>query len=314
MPGLFSKTSLLTLVLYMVLVLGSAAAGYMAADVYIENNLINPFGNPGERESNIEVPGEEEDILNVLLMGIGSTDTGLRADTGDRTDSIMLLRYNPNTDDVGLVSIPRDTRVKLPDRGREKINHAYVYGGTEYLINTVEEFLDIPIHYYVAVNMTGFKNAMNILGGLDITVEERMYHEVQMNGEAVAVIDLHPGTELTTGDKVLQYVRWRGGPDADLGRIERQQKVIRATVDELLKFDSVMKINELLKEALTHIDTNFTLSDLLSYARAFYKIDWGEMRTTTLPGENEKNDLWYYVVDKEEARAIVRTVIEVEEE
>ncbi|WP_331445926.1 LCP family protein [Natranaerobius thermophilus] len=305
----FKKIKLPGLILLIVILLASAYAGYRVADLYY--GIYNPDPESADNENNgneIPVPPEEENILNVLLIGADGENGRGRADT------IMLARYDKETKDVGLISIPRDSKVELPGRGEEKINHAFVYGGHEYLIDTVEKFLDIPIHNYVTVNMRGFKNTIDILGGVEIHVEQDMYHETWKDGELVPIINLQAGTQILDGEEALQYVRWRGDADADLGRVERQQKLVKEVIDELLQFSSVTKINQLLEQASDNVETNFRLSELMNHAVSFHNINWDDMETATLPGESQKTSAWYYMVDKEECRQAVKDIIKDDEE
>lgn len=311
MAKMFGKIKLPGIILLIIVLAASAYAGYRAADVYFRIFDDSEFSSDSVRrieKGEFEIPPEEENVMNVLLLGVDAENGGGRA------DSIMLARYNEDTKDVGLVSIPRDTKVELPGRGEEKINHAHAYGGHEYLIKTIENFLEIPIHNYVKVNMTGFKNTIDILGGIEMHVEQDMYHETWKDGEYVTVIDLDAGTQMLDGDKALQYVRWRGGSDGDLGRVERQRELVEKVISDLLHFSSVTRINDLLEEAADNIRTSFDLSEMFSYASSFHNIDWESMESTTLPGETERTDAWYYMVDQQEAKETIKDVIDVEEQ
>ncbi|OWZ84963.1 LCP family protein [Natranaerobius trueperi] len=292
------------IVVLICLLLFTGYLGYRVADLYFSVNTSLENSNPaGDREQPQPDPKEgEEDILNVLLVGVDTKDSS------GRTDTIMLARYNKDTKDVGLISIPRDTKVKLPSRGEEKINHAHAYGGTSYLIETVEDFLDIPIHNYVRVNMIGFKNSIDILGGIKLNVERDMYWS-SYGGEDV--INIKAGEQVLNGKEALQYVRYRGGPEGDIGRARRQQKLLQATIDELLQFSSVTKINDLMNEVSENVSTDFELTELMNYGRNFYQIDWDNMDPKILPGESEQiGGIWYYLADEDELEEAINQLIE----
>lgn len=106
--------------------------------------------------------------FSILLLGIDTGDIG-RVDRG-RSDTVMVMTVNPNTEKTTLVSIPRDTYTEIVGRGtQDKINHAYAFGGAAMSINTVQNFLDIPIDYFVSVNMQGIQQIVDAVGGITVT-------------------------------------------------------------------------------------------------------------------------------------------------
>src|SRR5690625_6759270 len=91
---------------------------------------------------------------------------------------MILMSLNPNTNSTVMMSIPRDTYVNIPGRGKDKINHAYAFGDVELSIQTVEEAFDIPVHFYAKVNMDGFKEGIDAIGGVTIYNDIAFYHDV----------------------------------------------------------------------------------------------------------------------------------------
>jgi len=122
------------------------------------------------------------------------------------------------TKSVSLLSVPRDTRVKIPGHGWDKINHAYANGGSQLSQKAVENLLGIPIDYYVTIDFAGFYKIVDAVGGVDVDVEKRMYYEDPYDE---LVIDIQPGMQHMNGKTAIQYVRYRDS-EGDIGRIERQ--------------------------------------------------------------------------------------------
>ena len=138
---------------------------------------------------------------NIVVMGVDERDT----DAG-RSDTLFVVMLDPKNNNVSLLSIPRDTMVRVPGRGWDKINHAFAYGGHKLTQQTVEEFLGIQINNYVVVDFSGFKDLVNAIGGIDINVEKDMYYEDPYDN---LVIDLQQGRQHLDGEKAIQYVRYR---------------------------------------------------------------------------------------------------------
>ncbi len=160
--------------------------------------------------------------INILLLGVDERP----GDVG-RSDTMILVNYHALYNSLHVMSIPRDTRVKLPKHGYQKINAAYVYGGTELAKQAVGNLTGLHIDYYAKVNFAGFAKVVDALGGVTIDIEDHMdyrdpYQDLHIHFE--------PGVQRLDGARALEYVRWRGGPTADLGRVERQRKFLDAAL------------------------------------------------------------------------------------
>lgn len=176
-----------------------------------------------------QVNTDELDPISVLLIG-----TDQRADEEDgtgRADALMVVTVNPKTGEAYVVSIPRDSYVDIPEYGNDKIAHAYSYGGEELTIKTVEQFLDIPIDYYVRLNFEGFEQLVDAMGGVTV-----------YNDFAFEQFDCYyPEGELhLNGHEALNYCRMRkSDPEGDFGRQERQAEVIASLIESAKEMDSV---------------------------------------------------------------------------
>ena len=126
-----------------------------------------------------------------------------------------------------MLSIPRDSRVKIDGHGWDKINHAYAYGGSKLSKSVVEKLLGIPIEYTVVMNFQGFVRMIDALGGVTIDVEKRMYYSDPYDDDRGLYIDLHPGVQKLNGKAAIEYVRYRD-EEGDIGRVARQQKFLTA--------------------------------------------------------------------------------------
>lgn len=200
--------------------------------------------------------------VTILLLGINQR----KNDIG-RSNVTCVVTIDPDTKKISMLWVPRDSRVKIPGHEWNKIGHAYAYGGPKLSEQTVSELLGIPIDYYVAVNMDGFKKVIDALGGVDINVDKRMYYydpydegEVDNDG----LIDLQPGQQHMDGNTALQYVRFRHDEMGDIGRIERQQKFAKALLADVVSPSIIMKLPGAIKEASAVFNTDMPLSEMLS--------------------------------------------------
>lgn len=233
--------------------------------------------------------------INILLLGVDSN----KADVG-RSDTIMVARLNPDTGAINIVSLPRDTYAEIGDKGySDKVNHSLNYGvGTT--IETVENFFDIKIDYYVAVDFLAFTEAIDALGGIEINVDKRMkYTDVAGN----LYIDLQPGLQTLNGEQALGYARFRHDSDGDLGRIDRQQEVIRAVLDKSTDIRSLTKIFDVIDVVGEHMKTDIPRSEMAKIFAAYSDFSSEDLISTKVEGESKRfgeQNLWYYVVDDAE--------------
>lgn len=211
--------------------------------------------------------------INILIVGCDEIENRGRADT------IVLLSISPKSKDTLVLSIPRDTRVEIPGRGMDKINHAYAFGGIDLISKTVRSFLDIPLHFYVVVDFEGFVNIIDALGGVEVDVEKKMYYVDKAGG---VKIDLSPGKQILDGEKALEYIRFRQDKLGDLGRIKRQQKLAIALVDKIMKYNSVLKIPQILEEVKDCINTNIELQDVITLTNLFSGVSQEKFKFETI--------------------------------
>jgi len=228
------------------------------------------------------------------------TGSDQRENEAARADTIMVAFLDPETKQVSLLSIPRDTYVAVPGHGQTKINHAHAYGGQELLAETVEDFLGVKIDHFVEVNFRGFAGIVDALGGVEIDVERDMYY-------APENINLKKGLQVLNGEDALGYVRWRGDGRADLGRIERQQKFLKALADQALSLNSILKIPQLVEEVTANVKTDLGAGEILNLARTFKDADPSAVEAVMLPGQPFwLNGVSYYRADEDEKEALMQ--------
>jgi len=263
--------------------------GYQLADRWLTEGLSIQQSTD---ESAVPAPAYTGKLA-LLLLGIDR-----REEEASRADTIMVAFIDVDEGKLSILSIPRDTYVEVPGYGYTKINHAHAYGGPELVAETVSEFLGVPVNKYVEVDFEGFKDLVDILGGVKIDVEKRMYYSAEG-------IDLQPGEQVLDGEKALQYVRYRGR-EGDIGRIERQQKFLRAVADQAVSIGTIFKLPSLISEIRESTNTNLTLREMLALAKVAKDIKVSKMETAMVPGTPVYIDgISYWEPDEEETFELV---------
>jgi polyisoprenyl-teichoic acid--peptidoglycan teichoic acid transferase len=253
------------------------------------NKMNKPIDREVSKKREEKVEFEKKDPISILLVGVDE-----RAGDSGRTDSMLVLTVNPEKKTTKMVSIARDTRTKLLDPKKpskiriDKINHAYAFGGIEMSIETVEHFLNIPIDYYVQVNMEGFKDIVDAVGGIDVDNQI----EFELDG-----VHLKEGPQHLDGREALMYARMRkADPRGDVGRQDRQREVISKIINKGKSIKTLSNYDDILAALENNIKTNLTLNEIIgiqsSYKPAAQTIDKIE-----IPGDGTMiNGGWYFLV------------------
>ena len=238
---------------------------------------------------------EQGQSISILLLGIDTGDLG-RTEQG-RSDSMIVATINPNTEKTTLLSIPRDTYAEIVGYGTwDKINHAYAFGGTAMSINSVQNLLDIPIDFYVSVNMEGIKEVVDAVGGVDVDSPIAF----NQNG-----YDFVVGTNHLDGEAALSFSRMRyEDPAGDTGRQGRQRLVIEAVLRKLATPETLMNYQAILASLSANVQTNFQMTDYLSLRSNDYLEAANNIQQEQLGGAGGMMDGIYYnfVDDAELAR------------
>ncbi|MBR3623407.1 MAG: LCP family protein [Selenomonadaceae bacterium] len=229
-------------------------------------------------EAPIAVKKPAGKIVNIMVLGVDR-----RADDTGRSDTMMVVSYDEVNGTATLFSVPRDTRVKYKNDKYDKINHAYAYGGHKESLMRVEELFDTKIDHYVLVDQRAFPKIIDAMGGLLVDVDKRMYYEDPWDDDGL-VIDLYPGEQFLDGNRAIQYVRYRDEEEGDIGRIKRQQKFVKAVLDELMSAETLPKLPEILRIAADSVETDLQISEMLSMADVIKSVYNKGLKVKTIPG------------------------------
>ncbi|MFJ5768852.1 LytR family transcriptional regulator [Psychrobacillus sp. NPDC093180] len=239
----------------------------------------------------------KKEPFSVLILGVDerSYDKG-------RSDTMIVMTVNPTSQSTKMLSIPRDTYTEIIGRGvKDKINHAYAFGGIEMSMNTVENLLDIPIDYVVQVNMESFKDIVDAIGGITVT------NSLDFTSGNYT---FPKGANTLGGDEALAYTRMRyEDPRGDFGRQDRQKQVIQAVLREGATINSLLNYKSIFGAIGKNIRTNMTFDEMVdvqaNYRDAVGHVDQLYMKE----GQGKTIDgIWYYMMNNEELAAI-RTVL-----
>lgn len=230
------------------------------------------------RETAVDL--EKQEPFSILLLGIDTGALG-RTEQG-RSDTMMVATVNPENKQTTLVSIPRDTYVPIVGHGTDdKINHAYAFGGPEMSMNTVQNYMDIPIDHYVSINMGGLEQLVDALGGVEVANNQ----EFTQDGNTFAY-----GKISLNGEQALAYIRMRkNDPKGDYGRQERQRNVVQAIAKKALSLDGATNYSSILNAVSQNMKTDLTFDNLKTLALD-YRNSLDNVRTLQLTGEGFMQD------------------------
>ena len=241
----------------------------------------------------------EKEPFSALILGVDER----QGDVG-RSDTMIVLAVNPIVQTTKMLSIPRDTYTDIVGQGfKDKINHAYAFGGIEMSMKTVEHLLNIPIDYVVQINMESFVDIVEIVDG--ITVNNTLAFDYE--GETF------PMGELTLdGERALKYVRMRyDDPAGDFGRQNRQKQVIQGVLKEAISLNTVLNYQSIFKTLEENIQMNVLFEDLIkkkkNYASSFKNIE--QLYLNNGAGKM-MNGIYYYMPNDSELDEIQETLQE----
>ena len=220
-----------------------------------------------------------KDKATIMIMGVDARD-----DDVGRSDTLMIASLDPKTKQASLLSVPRDTRVKIKGHGFDKINAAYAYGNERLSEDTVERLLGVNIDHYIIINTKSFSKIIDAIGGIDINVPKRMHYEDPWDDDGGLIIDFQPGMQHMDGAKAVTYVRYRD-EEGDLGRIRRQQDFVRACMEKLVSPAIIPKLPMVVSEVMGAIETDMSTRQLLEFAGTFKESKDNGLKTDMVPGK-----------------------------
>ncbi|STY43805.1 Membrane-bound protein lytR [Listeria grayi] len=252
------------------------------------DKIYNPI--EGKKKTSVTLNGSTP--FSVLIMGVDE-----RPGDRGRSDTLIATTINGKTNKTQMLSIPRDTKTEIiGHNSNEKINAAYAYGGVKMASDTTTEFLKgIPFNYYVKMNMEGFHDLVDAVGGVTV------YNDTE--GISLGKKVFHKGNVTLDGDNALAYVRIRKtDAQGDFGRQKRQQQVITAIVKKVLSANVVLSFNKIMNAVGDNVQTDFTLEDVTriakNYRGAVNNVENLQVQGTG--GKINNSGPWYYSVSDNE--------------
>ncbi len=224
--------------------------------------------------------------INILAMGIdevnGVSPTSDAIFAG-RSDTMMLVNIDPTDGSIGVLSIPRDTQVEFPgQRGVTKINHANFLGGPRLAADVIGYNLnDVEVDRYVRFSTGAFRELVDLVGGVEVYVPRRMQYVDNTQGLR---IDLEQGLQVLSGDQAEQFARFRSDAYGDIGRVQRQQILMKALFKRLTNPSVIPRLPQVIQLLRSQIDTNLSLEEMLAIANFGMNLDQNEVRMVMLPG------------------------------
>lgn len=230
--------------------------------------------------------------FSVLILGVDERN----GDKG-RSDTMIVLTVNPKKESIKMLSIPRDTYTDIIGRGtKDKINHAYAFGGEQMAIDSVENFLDIPIDYYGRINMEGFKDLVDAVGGITV------YNNFEFKQDGYT---FKKGEIYLDGKMALSYVRMRkGDPRGDFGRQERQRQVIQGVINKGLSFSSLTRFDNIFEALGNNVRTDLSFSEMMDIQKN-YRPATRKIEQLEISGKGQYiGKVWYLMVSADEQQRV----------
>lgn len=240
---------------------------------------------------------QNEESFSVLLLGVDKR----KGDKG-RSDTILVLTVNPTEGTMKLISVPRDTRTEIIGYGiTDKINHAYAFGGVQMAADSVAHLLDIPINYFMSVDMEGFIKVIDTLGGITVNNDMRLV----VDGEV-----FEKGEINLNAKQALQFSRIRyEDPRGDFGRQLRQRLLIEALMKHAASPSSILKANDLLQIIAQNVQTNITQKDIMELFQLYADLNPQIEQLSFDEGYGiDINGIWYYKMNAQELAEMQQTL------
>lgn len=278
--------------------------------------------------SDVEIASSGKSItepFTILLMGIDSTDEVLSKNAVANGDTLILITFNPKTLNATMISIPRDSYVPIAcwsDKAENKITHAAAYG-TDCMMNTIEEYLDVNIDYYAKINFKGLVKLVDAVGGVEVDVPKELCTDDSSRGGEVCI---QPGRQTLNGEQALVFARNRKSlANGDFGRAQHQQEIVMALINKMKTITDVSKFTDILNTISNSLDTNLTTKQILSFYNVGKDIikkslsadeaDLISIQQLYLQGtgqmiydERARMVLWDYVPNKESRKDIIQAM------
>ena len=238
---------------------------------------------------------------NILFVGVDQrTDRGI-------ADAIVLAFFDIRGEAIGLLSIPRDSRVQIPGRRWDKIGHAFSTGGVSLLRETLTNLTNVTINYHVVFNLRNFPPMIDLIGGVDMYVERPMRYT---DHSQRLFINIPRGQQRFDGINALHFARFRSDPLGDIGRIQRQQRLMSAVLDELRNPLIVPRIPSIIREVISAINTDLTPLEAIQLITYAITLEQGSVSMNMAPGRAAHiGGVSYWVIDPVEMSTLIPQLI-----
>jgi len=284
------------------MMLGALSVGTLSGYFYASSHAVRKTVGALWEYRGLDVaqafPGQSS--VTVLLLGSDENrDNKKRIYTKNtRSDTIMLAHFDLVNRRVSVLSIPRDTRVRIPEHGVHKINSAMALGGPELTAQTLQEWLGVPVDHHVVIYYNAFRRAVDLLGGITVYVDKPLHYDDNWGDLHV---HLEPGLHRLNGEQALGYVRIRN-VDNDLGRIERQQKFVAAVKEHFRHPSTYLKLPQVLDAVDENLKTSLSYGQMLALAWFAKSVPSQNIQMATLPCRPGRS---YVYADEDEVRELV---------
>jgi len=283
------------------------------------NTLLNAV-SPGKSATESSSGQSQNDLfpyhigrpVNILVLGVDRIEATKEEPVvdafGGRSDTMLLVRFDPKENTLKSLSIPRDTRVIIPDVGHTKINDANVYGGPKLAARVINKNLgEVPIDRYVRVSTDALRQLVDLIGGVEVFVPTPMAYEDKTQQ---LKIDLAAGLQTLNGDQAEQFARFRYDVNGDIGRVQRQEVLLKAIQKRLSNPTLLTRIPKAIRILQQSVDTNLSLEEILSLANFGRQLEHKDVQMVMLPGRfsqlEEFDGRSYWIMSRSGGQQIMR--------
>lgn len=257
-----------------------------------ENEMSENVSSFTDSHKSDTVENETQQKLSGEPMIFALLGTDERKNEPSRSDTMILVRYEPDTKKVVMISIPRDSYVSIKGHGKTKINAAHAYGEVPLALDTLETLFNVKIDNYAKINFYGFMDVVDALGGINVNAKKTITWED---------IRIEKGEQTLKGRDLLLYVRFRKDADGDFGRIERQQEVVQSAIKQFLQPSTLIKLPKIISIVKENMTTDVNWKKMLDLAWDAKDFDNITFETHTLQTQSKKmNGVWYELVDEQD--------------
>lgn len=303
----------IVLISILMLIVVAAGVGYankgaltaFGYDVLLSDKVEASFKNSYVPLKDRPEPTEEPQVDNpfsMLLMGVDA-----RANERGRSDTLIYTVVRPQDGKVLMLSIPRDTYADIVGKDmKDKITHAYAFGGAEMAVNSIEELLDAKVDHYASIDFQGFVKVVDTLGGIPLPIGKDIVNKDADHEKFV----VKANQDSYNGVDALNYVRYREDAGGDVSRTERNRVFLEALMNKATSLKQWTQIPDILTIVGDNFTTDLRPESMSGLAKNFLQAGQ-EIKSYTLKGEGKRmgpSNLWYFVADEEDLAAVQATI------